>query len=320
MKDEEILGYFNQQLNNEDMTVALASVLCLTEVLRRSDAQTVMEIGVEIKQASKLLKKHMQGRIQVQSGCQIFKRYMNDSFKATDFHSSKRHLIERGDDLIALAKDSRKRISQNGERFITGGSVVLVHGYSRAVVSLLLEAASSSREQEKQFSVFVTESRFSGGSKRILEELGDVIPCSLILDSAAAHVMPKVDMVLMGALGVVESGGIVNEIGSYQVAVIARALNKPVYIATESVKFVRKFPLSQEDVAKYAEKTCAVSEEIDKAIEGCPTARFEAYASDYTPPEYITLLFTDIGVMTPSAVSDELIKLYEHDYASDEDY
>lgn len=31
---------------------------------------------------------------------------------------------------------------------------------------------------------------------------------------------------------------------------------------------------------------------------------------DYTPPTYITLLFTDIGLMTPSSVSDELIKLY----------
>jgi translation initiation factor eIF-2B subunit alpha len=31
---------------------------------------------------------------------------------------------------------------------------------------------------------------------------------------------------------------------------------------------------------------------------------------DYTPPAYITLLFTDLGVLTPSAVSDELIKLY----------
>ena len=31
---------------------------------------------------------------------------------------------------------------------------------------------------------------------------------------------------------------------------------------------------------------------------------------DFTPPESITLLFTDLGVLTPSAVSDELIKLY----------
>lgn len=31
---------------------------------------------------------------------------------------------------------------------------------------------------------------------------------------------------------------------------------------------------------------------------------------DYTPPENITLLFTDLGILTPAAVSDELIQLY----------
>ena len=31
---------------------------------------------------------------------------------------------------------------------------------------------------------------------------------------------------------------------------------------------------------------------------------------DYTNPSLITLLFTDLGILTPSAVSDELIKLY----------
>ena len=32
---------------------------------------------------------------------------------------------------------------------------------------------------------------------------------------------------------------------------------------------------------------------------------------DFTPSKYITLLFTDLGVLTPAAVSDELIKLYQ---------
>ena len=31
---------------------------------------------------------------------------------------------------------------------------------------------------------------------------------------------------------------------------------------------------------------------------------------DYTPPSYISLLVTDLGVLTPAAVSDELIQLY----------
>ncbi len=31
---------------------------------------------------------------------------------------------------------------------------------------------------------------------------------------------------------------------------------------------------------------------------------------DHTPPAYIGLLVTDLGVLTPAAVSDELIQLY----------
>lgn len=32
---------------------------------------------------------------------------------------------------------------------------------------------------------------------------------------------------------------------------------------------------------------------------------------DYTRPEYVTLLFTDLGIFTPRSVSDELTKLFQ---------
>lgn len=38
-------------------------------------------------------------------------------------------------------------------------------------------------------------------------------------------------------------------------------------------------------------------------------AQVENPTCDYTPPQFITLLFTDLGILTPSAVSDELIKV-----------
>lgn len=38
------------------------------------------------------------------------------------------------------------------------------------------------------------------------------IPCTLILDSAIGYVMEQVDFVMIGAEGVVESGGIVNKV------------------------------------------------------------------------------------------------------------
>lgn len=127
------------------------------------------------------------------------------------------------------------------------------------------------------------------------------IECTLILDSAIGYIMESIDIVLVGAEGVVESGGIINRIGSYTMALCAREMKKPFYVLAESFKFLRLYPLNQRDLPdsyKY-HKTCTI-EEIKKAH---PLV-------DYTSPAYITLLFTDLGILTPSAVSDELIKLY----------
>ncbi len=52
-------------------------------------------------------------------------------------------------------------------------------------------------------------------------------------------------MVVVGAEAVVENGGIVNKLGTYQIAVCAKACNKPFYVAAESYKFCRIYPLNQ---------------------------------------------------------------------------
>lgn len=92
------------------------------------------------------------------------------------------------------------------------------------------------------------------------------------------YIMEKVDLVIVGAEGVVESGGIINkvsfmsvmnahswatpvtnkildmyicsirQIGTYQMAVCSKAHNKPFYVVAESFKFVRLYPLNQQDV------------------------------------------------------------------------
>ena len=64
------------------------------------------------------------------------------------------------------------------------------------------------------------------------------IPVKLLLDSAVAYSMDEVDMVFVGADGVVESGGIINMMGTYQIALVAHSMNKPVYVAAESYKVI----------------------------------------------------------------------------------
>lgn len=151
---------------------------------------------------------------------------------------------------------------------------------------------------------------------RQLQKAG--IPVEVVLDAAVAFVMDKVDIVLSGAEGVVESGGIINQIGTYQVAVVAKAANKPFYVVAESYKFVRIFPLNQNDLPSTATSNLNFVHDSIKGESSCsckvhPHSKdfpLLAPSVDYTPPNYITLLFTDLGVLTPSAVSDELIKLY----------
>lgn len=104
--------------------------------------------------------------------------------------------------------------------------------------------------------------------------------------------------------------------GTYQVAMIAKTLRKPLYVAVESYKFARMYPLSQRDVEDMIgvgndSAATAASSEYSDLVDGKITKLFPHPSVDFTPAKYITLLFTDLGVLTPAAVSDELIRLYQ---------
>lgn len=99
--------------------------------------------------------------------------------------------------------------------------------------------------------------------------------------------------------------GIINRIGTFTMALCAREMKKPFYVLTESFKFSRLYPLNQRDLPNSYKYTSSKTSEED------PLNYAKAHPLvDYTPPLYINLIFTDLGILTPSAVSDELIKLY----------
>lgn len=85
-------------------------------------------------------------------------------------------------------------------------------------------------------------------------------------------------------------------------------MKKPFYVAAESYKFARLYPLNQRDVPQKQMKRAPTGE---LSVADKKNVSFESPFFDYTPPGYIALMFTDLGVLTPSAVSDELIKLYQ---------
>ena len=177
--------------------------------------------------------------------------------------------------------------------------VILVHSQSRTVTALLLHAAS----QLIRFRVFVTESRTSKNGVEMARTLrAHGIPTSLIADATVGYVMQKVDKIFVGAEGVAESGGVINESGTYQIGVLAEATNKPFYVVAESHKFVRLFPLSPSDIPN--------EHSLDFTLEDKDDELSTLPAVDFTPHQYITALITDIGVLTTNSVSEELIKIW----------
>eukprot|EP00002_Diphylleia_rotans_P020058 TRINITY_DN3886_c0_g2_i1.p1 TRINITY_DN3886_c0_g2~~TRINITY_DN3886_c0_g2_i1.p1 ORF type:complete len:319 (+),score=75.64 TRINITY_DN3886_c0_g2_i1:56-1012(+) len=286
------------------IALAVAAVKALTNVITKSEATTYMEMEIDLNKSVRSLRDKYNSSISLVAGCDLFMRFVSKlrtEFDYSDFEHCKKALIERGHIFTEASVLSRSKIAILGEKFIRDGFVLLTHGFSRTVNAVLVQAI----ENGKRFKVIVTESRpNSEGQKTadVMKGLG--VPVTVILDSAVGFYMSEVDMVLVGAECLVENGGIVNKIGTYQMAIVAQSLKKPLYVAAESYKFARMYPLSQKDIPQYKPDIPENASALELEILG------KSPSIDYTPPAFINLLFTDLGVLTPSAVSDELIKLF----------
>ncbi|XP_046374429.1 translation initiation factor eIF2B subunit alpha-like [Haliotis cracherodii] len=302
MDKNDILSYFNKLINDDpDISAAVAAIKTLLKFIEANKVETLSEMRERLKDAINTLTQTDSSVTSISSGCELFLRFITlANLQHSDFQECQKILVQRGNVFLQKVASSRQKIAKITHPFITDGSTILTHSRSRVVLQVLRDAAAARR----RFKVYVTESLPDKSGFETCEELSALgIPTTVVLDAAVGYVMEKVDLVLIGAEGVVESGGIINKIGTYTMAISAQAMNKPVYVVAESFKFVRLYPLNQQDMPnqfKYQSSTLKSGRDLSK----------EHPLVDYTPPAYITLLFTDLGVLTPSAVSDELIKLY----------
>ncbi|CEP63631.1 translation initiation factor eIF2B subunit alpha LALA0_S08e07052g [Lachancea lanzarotensis] len=294
-------AYLNFLEQDSEMTMPIAAIESLVTMLRVKQPGTSAEMINTIKSATETLTASIPNSMSLRAGCDIFTRFVfRNTHLYGDWESCKKHLIENGELFVSRAKRSRDSIAQVGLDFISDDDIILVHGFSRAVYSLLSHAA----DKFVRFRCVVTESRPTQQGAQLFRHLQEKgIPAKIIVDSAVGSVIHKVDKVLVGAEGVAESGGVINLVGTYSIGVLAKNANKPLYVVTESHKFVRMFPLSPDDLP-------ATAGPLDFTRDETVEQSMAEPGIDYTSHEYITALITDLGVLTPSAVSEELIKMW----------
>ncbi|NP_001297808.1 translation initiation factor eIF-2B subunit alpha [Esox lucius] len=301
MDEDELVEYFRTQMRQDpEVPSAVAAIRTLLEFLKRDQSETILGLRENLTRTIGRLGE-ADSSVAVSSGGELFLRFISlTSLEHPDLSQCKKVMVERGELFLKKISLSRSKVAKFCHTFIKDGAKILTHSSSRVVLKVLESAAAD----KKRFTVYVTESQPDSAGQKMADKLRKLnIPVTVVLDAAVGYIMEKVDLVIVGAEGVVESGGIINKIGTYQLAVCSKAHNKPFYVVAESFKFVRLYPLNQQDVPdrfKYKADTLKAVEDLAE----------EHPMIDYTPPSLITLLFTDLGVLTPSAVSDELIKLY----------
>ena len=120
------------------------------------------------------------------------------------------------------------------------------------------------------------------------------IPCTMMLDSAMGYAMGSVSFVMVGAEAVVENGGIINRIGTYTLAIAAKAHRVPLYVAAESYKFHRIYPLHQRDMPGQSQQPIPFPPGAD-VVEGL---RFDNPNSDYTVPPLPLPLYCPLSLLS----------------------
>uniref|UniRef100_A0A0K2UEZ3 Translation initiation factor eIF2B subunit alpha n=1 Tax=Lepeophtheirus salmonis TaxID=72036 RepID=A0A0K2UEZ3_LEPSM len=244
--------FANLLKNESKLSPAIAAIEILNLVLKRSTGvETLQELIDVLKNASNIMKLSESLNFpatSVISGCELYLRFITLAHSALettqDFNQVRQLMLQRGEVFVKKLLSFRSKIAHLASSHFTDGSVILVHGCSNTV----LETLAKSAEENKRIHAYITEG-YDGEGIKMMEKLNALnLDTTLVPDAAMGSYMERVHCVVVGAQGVVESGGIINKLGTYTMALCAMALNKPFYVICESFKFVRLYPLNQRDL------------------------------------------------------------------------
>jgi methylthioribose-1-phosphate isomerase len=198
--------------------------------------------------------------------------------------------------------ETNRRMGEHGQSLLPAEGTVLTHcnagalatgGYGTALG--VIRAAVSAG---KSIHVFADETRpFLQGSRLTAWELmKDNIPVTLITDNMAGYFMKagKVHAVIVGADRIAANGDVANKIGTYSVAILARAHGIPFYVAA---------PMSTLDFDTLTGASIPIEQrntrevlELDGKRIAPDSVAAQNPAFDVTPAELVSAIITENGV------------------------
>lgn len=200
----------------------------------------------------------------------------------------KEKTVESIDRLIRKLNQSTKEIGKRGSRLIKDGQAIMTHCHSAEALAVIKQAW----KEGKRIKVYATETRPKDQGIKTAKELAELkIPVTLIVDSAIEFFINEVDAVLVGC-DAIRKEGVVNKIGTYPLALVAKEHHKPFYVAGNTLKLDRRKKIIIEERSGHKEIY----------MERMKTLNVRNPAFDITPWRYVKRVITEKGILTPGNV------------------
>jgi methylthioribose-1-phosphate isomerase len=231
-------------------------------------------------------------------------RVMGKAKRAKSVQEVKKIVLDEAVKMSDEDISTNRQMGAHGANLFKDGDIVLTHCNAGSLATVAYGTAlgviRAARESGKRLSVIATETRpvMQGSRLTAFELQHDGIDVSLIPDTAVGHMMSRgvIRRVIVGADRVLRTGHVFNKIGTYQVAILANKHKVPFYVAAPLSTF--DFESSPGDVV-IEERSVDEVVKVGQRRVAPKGVRVFNPAFDMTPPELITGIITERGVLTP---------------------
>jgi methylthioribose-1-phosphate isomerase len=281
--------------------IGVAAAFGLSLAAIQSKSKTLTGLIAELDKASEILRSTRPTAVNLFWALErVMKRARNQKSIASVKSSVLDEALKMSEEDIQV----NKRIGLRGAAMVEDGDVILTHCNAGSLATVAygtaLGVVRAAREAGKHVSVIATETRpvMQGSRLTAFELQHDGIDVSLIPDTAVGHTISRkmIKLVIVGADRVLRTGHVFNKIGTYQVAALANLHNIPFYVAAP----VSTFDLQSDpsDIAIEERPEDEVTKVAGTRIVPAGVRIFNP-AFDLTPPELISGIITEKGVLRP---------------------
>jgi methylthioribose-1-phosphate isomerase len=220
--------------------------------------------------------------------------------------------LEEARRIHAQDEDTCRRIGEHGAELIRNNMTVLTHCNAGALatggIGTALAPLYVAHANGKRFAVFADETRplLQGARLTAFELSENGIDVTVIGDSTAPTLLRdgKVHIVITGADRIARNGDTANKIGTYGVALAAKAHGVPFYVAAPRSTFDPEAATGAEiPIEERAEDEIR---EFSKNQVVPKTSKVYNPAFDVTPAKLITGLITEEGIFSPEEIDSWL--------------